>query len=231
MTTVSRSKVAPKARLRPPQRRADSEATRQRILDVAERLFADAGFHATSIREIATHAQCQFALIGYHFGSKEELLDQVIARRSEVLNQERRRRLEELLALHGAQPIPLRALITSFVSTLMTRADTDDDGWRNYTRLIAVVAANAQWKDLTDRHFNAVARQYLAQLQRTLPGVAGESLYRAFSFSVGTMLSVCARSDRIETLSDGTFDSRQVASLTDDLCVFLEGGFAAMARA
>ncbi len=238
MNTVSRPKAAPaalaaapKARLRAPRRRADSEATRQRILDAAERLFADAGFHATSIREIATLAQCQFALIGYHFGSKEELLDHVIARRSDVLNHERMRRLDELRVLHGTGPIPLRALITSFVSTLMTRADADDEGWRNYTRLIAVVAANAQWKDLTEKHFNAVAREYLVQLQRSLPGVPSENLYRAFTFSVGTMLSVCARSDRIETLSGGAFDSRQVAGLSDALCVFLEGGFLAIAQA
>lgn len=229
MSSVSRPAPAEKGRTRVPQRRADSEATRQRILDVAERLFADAGFHATSIRDIAHHAECQFALIGYHFGAKEALLDQVLARRSDVLNRERLAHLEALRAAHGAAPLALRDLVGGFVGTIMARADSGDEGWRNYTRLIAVVAASAEWKDLAEKHFNAVARQYIAELQRSLPEVSSEDLHRAFFFMVGAMLAVCARTDRIETLSDGRFDSRSIAPMTETLCAFLEGGFAAVA--
>ena len=54
-------------------RKAGSEATRQKILDAAEILFAERGFHSVSVRDITTEAGVDVALINYHFGSKQLL--------------------------------------------------------------------------------------------------------------------------------------------------------------
>lgn len=212
-----------------PKRRADSEATRQRILDCAEKLFADAGFHATSVRDIATLAKCQFALIGYHFGAKSELLDQVLARRSHVLNEERMVRLDCLRDRSKGKPIAIRDLVEAFVGTIMERAGQGDAGWSNYTRLIAAIAISAEWSYLTDKHFNPVARQYIAEMKRSLPQVTDERLHQAFFFLLGAMCTVCARPDRVETLSQGRFGSKEVAHMTDSLYTFLAGGITAVA--
>jgi len=45
------------------------------ILLVAERLFADKGFHGTSVRDIAQEADVNIAMISYYFGSKDKLLE------------------------------------------------------------------------------------------------------------------------------------------------------------
>ncbi|MBV7529549.1 transcriptional regulator, TetR family [Chitinophaga jiangningensis] len=47
------------------------------ILLVAERLFADKGFHGTSVRDIAQEADVNIAMISYYFGSKDKLLEAV----------------------------------------------------------------------------------------------------------------------------------------------------------
>ncbi len=47
--------------------------TKQSIIDVANELFAEKGFSATSVREIATKAQVNLAAINYHFKNKENL--------------------------------------------------------------------------------------------------------------------------------------------------------------
>src|ERR1044072_5542277 len=44
------------------------------ILQVAERLFAEHSFEGTSVRDIATEAGVNVAMISYYFGSKEKLL-------------------------------------------------------------------------------------------------------------------------------------------------------------
>jgi len=212
-----------------PKRRADSEATRQRILDCAEKLFSDAGFHATSVRDIATLAECQFALIGYHFGTKSELLDHVLGRRSSVLNEERMERLDRLRDRSKGKPIAIRELIEAFVGAIMERASQGDAGWSNYTRLIAAIAISAEWSYLTDKHFNQVARQYVAELKRSLPKVTDERLHQAFFFLLGAMCTVCARPDRVETLSQGRFGSKEVAHMTESLYTFLAGGITAVA--
>ena len=49
-------------------------ATKQKILDSAQYLFARDGFQATSLRDITRRASVNIASINYHFGSKEALL-------------------------------------------------------------------------------------------------------------------------------------------------------------
>lgn len=48
--------------------------TSDKILSAARGLFEEKGFDLTSVREIATKAEVNVALINYHFGSKENLL-------------------------------------------------------------------------------------------------------------------------------------------------------------
>ena len=45
--------------------------TKHKILDTAERLFANQGYGATSMRQIIGEAGVNLASIHYHFGSKE----------------------------------------------------------------------------------------------------------------------------------------------------------------
>jgi AcrR family transcriptional regulator len=47
--------------------------TRRKLLDAGTFLFAQHGYEATSTRQIETHAGVQRNLMGYHFGSKEEV--------------------------------------------------------------------------------------------------------------------------------------------------------------
>ena len=58
---------------------------RDAILDGAERLFARHGFAATTIKQIASDAGVNSALLYYYFGSKETLYHQVLARLFEDL--------------------------------------------------------------------------------------------------------------------------------------------------
>ena len=48
--------------------------TSEKILSAARELFEEKGFDLTSVREIATKADVNVALINYHFGSKDNLL-------------------------------------------------------------------------------------------------------------------------------------------------------------
>lgn len=73
------------------------EGVRERLLDAAERLFAQQGVAATSVRDITGEAGANVAAINYYFGSREALYREVVARRLEPLNEERLRRLDACL--------------------------------------------------------------------------------------------------------------------------------------
>jgi AcrR family transcriptional regulator len=61
-----------------PQRQAKAEATRRRILDAAAALFAEAGYGRTSAASLARAAEVSEASVFAVFGSKANLLAEVI---------------------------------------------------------------------------------------------------------------------------------------------------------
>lgn len=65
---------------------------RESILEAAEELFAENGFDATSVRELASKAGVNLAMINYYFGSKEKLLEGLVEYRASFM----RERLEDL---------------------------------------------------------------------------------------------------------------------------------------
>jgi AcrR family transcriptional regulator len=61
--------------------------TRQHIINAAEELFAEKGFDSTSVRELASKARVNVAMISYYFGSKEKLFETLIEDRTSFLRQ------------------------------------------------------------------------------------------------------------------------------------------------
>jgi AcrR family transcriptional regulator len=222
---------APPRHTRTVQPRAESAATRSRILDCAEELFALRGFHGVSVRDIASSANVQFALVGYHFGSKAELFDSVILRRSTVLNQEREQFLTDALQASGGAPLPVRTLLEGYMGSLISKAAQSDPGWRSYSQLVSSLAGSAEWAELIAKKFDAIGKLYLREFQRTLPAATHESLLHAYFFALGVTVAVCARPRRIESLSEGKFESENLERLYENMRTFLEGGFERVALA
>lgn len=55
------------------------------IIESAIKLFGTKGFEGTSVREIATEASVNVAMINYYFGSKEKLFESVVEYRTSFL--------------------------------------------------------------------------------------------------------------------------------------------------
>lgn len=69
-------------------RTARSESTREAILDAAERLYAENGVVSVSNRQVGDAAgQANSAAVGYHFGTKEDLVRAIVVRRSAGVEQ------------------------------------------------------------------------------------------------------------------------------------------------
>ena len=61
------------------------ETTREKILEVADRLFSRFGFHKTSMDEIAKTSRKAKGSLYYHFSSKEELFREVVLKEANQL--------------------------------------------------------------------------------------------------------------------------------------------------
>jgi AcrR family transcriptional regulator len=76
-----------------------SEITRERILRAAERLFAERGYDATSVRTIVAKARVNQAAINYHFAGKEGLYREVLRAAFRGLTEQQLAHAEETKAL------------------------------------------------------------------------------------------------------------------------------------
>ena len=148
----------------------DTRSTRERILDAAEDVFAREGYFAATIRGITKAARVELSLSRYHFGSKDELFRQVLARRADAICS----MLEGSLAQASAGRAPaLRAVVEAMVVPAIERLASGDPGWRNYLRLLASFGLLNERHDLLtpwrERYAPTLA-QYRRALAVALPG-------------------------------------------------------------
>lgn len=57
----------------------EKNSKQRHLLEVAERLFAQQGYEAVSVRQLAAEAGVNIAMVSYYFGSKEKLFEALIA--------------------------------------------------------------------------------------------------------------------------------------------------------
>lgn len=198
------------------------EATREKVLDAAERCFAETGFDAVSIRQIAAAAGVTLGVVGFHAGSKQDLIRTVIARRVDALNNGRRSRLAELKAA-GAPD--LHALMDAYITPYVELSSTGRQ-WRAYGRLIARMANDHRFQKTVSALYDPVAREYLDEMARLFPDASRRELAGALTLTVAGMLAIVASRERIAGLSGGKAEPGP-ASWRRFLVNFCAGGVAA----
>ena len=107
-----------------------------RILDAAERLFMENGYAATSVRMITGAAGVPVALVSYHFGSKQGLMEAVYERTLGSRGGSRVSYLDRLEADAGGQPIPVDVLVDAFLSSALRLTRKDSVPGEVFKRLI-----------------------------------------------------------------------------------------------
>lgn len=202
------------------------EATRERVLDAAERLFAAEGFDAVSIRRIAAEASVTLGVVGFHGGSKQNLMRTVLERRVEALNTRRRSALEALRA--AKTPLGLRDLVDAYLTPYLEYASQGDPQWRAYARLIARIANDDRWYPSVGGLYDPVAREYLQAMQQARPDAPQQQLATALTLTVASMLSLVASRARIAGLSNRAPGSPMEYRAT--LITFCMGGIDAVSR-
>lgn len=150
-------------------------STKQRILGAAEALFARHGFAGASLRQVTSAANVNLAAVNYHFGSKENLINEVFRRRLDDLNAQR------LQALRKALDQPdsgLEAVLGAFVRPALALSD-DAHGGTAFVRVLARAYAehNEQLRKFMHDHYGHILREFATAFSHLLPHLDKQELY------------------------------------------------------
>ena len=207
-STVSERKRAPSKR---------ALATRDRVFDAAERVFAQRGFDGATIRDIAAEAGEPVGTIHHHGGGKEVLFQRTVARRAEALSDARLAMLERI-----KENLTLETVLEAFIRPFFALS-AQDGRWRDYARLVAYVSVDDRWREVSARHFDPTAAIFIAEMRKLMPGASPQQVAEGFVFSVSAMLALLTSGDRIAALG-GSVGSE--ADQVDRLIRFCAAGMA-----
>jgi len=201
-------------------------STKARILDSAERLFAEKGYASTSVREVISDAAVNLAAVHYHFHSKEALLDAVVERRCIGLNRDRLDMLARFEREADGRPVELEQIFEAFLIPAFRMAHEGREGGARFARLMGRLYAEG---DLLPRivknNFGPVLETFAAALKRALPHVANEDLLWRMHFAIGAVAHTLRGGWQLEHLPGGPVVAVDWQVTLYRLTDFLTAGF------
>jgi len=196
--------------------------TKERILDSAELLFSSQGIANTSLRSLTEHAQVNLAAVNYHFQSKDALVQAVLFRRVNPINQ---RRLELLTALQNPT---VEQILDAFYRPAVEAVLAGPEG-RSVARLIGRLYSEPG--DLLAGQVRAlmaeIFRLFAEAIQRALPGVPPATIFWRLHFCVGVMAHTFGAMELIEGMARGRIAYDDPEAILRQMIAFAAAGFRA----
>jgi AcrR family transcriptional regulator len=182
----------------------EDSATDERLLAVAERLFAANGIDAVSVRSITIEAEANIASVHYHFGTKIDLVRALVERRVDEVNADRRVRLR---ALDRQSAINARDVASVWIEPLARLAL--DPARRAYLGfIVALNNAGPAMQSIADDVFRPHYPRLDAALERALPGI--DTPVRRFRFTLAVHMSMRALADLSHTAAPWRSERRPI---------------------
>lgn len=170
--------------------------TRELLLQVAERLFAERGLDDVSMRLISREAgQKNTSSVHYHFGNREAVIVAVLERRMSVINRNRLQTLAELKA--RSQDIDLREVVALFVNPLAEHVRNMAQGGA-YVRFLAQAYASTEIDiaDLARGRWDQSLNEFAKLARHKLPNLPDEIFRSRVNMLIRTVVYMLADMER-----------------------------------
>lgn len=159
--------------------RSDGMETRARLKAAAQRLFAQRGVDGVSVQEIVSEAgQRNNGSIHYHFGSKRNLLKELVLDGANIINGLRENMVDRLEAENA---ITIRSMVEALALPLLMLSE--QTGQKTYIRMIANLQTNdrAFLRTALGDTWNTGYRRCLVHLKSLLPNLPAPILQQRLS--------------------------------------------------
>ncbi|MGB6221796.1 TetR/AcrR family transcriptional regulator [Haloferula sp.] len=180
-------------------------ATRQRLLEAAEQLFSEEGFDSVSVRDITERAGANVAAVNYHFNSREHLVEMVIERYINPVNDERLARLDALEKKSGSKAIPLEELLDAFIRPFATQVRKSELSEKMFYKLMGRCLGDrgGQLPKSVEQGFQLMLIRFKKAFAKALPTLDDEELLWRIHFTVGAMIHTMAHGETLNRFTQG----------------------------
>lgn len=207
---------------------ANKPDTATRILDVAERLFVEHGFEATSLRMITQQAEVNLAAVNYHFGSKDALFESVFMRRIGPFVAACLAELDA--AEQSEETLTAEALVRSFVRPCLALSKDPARGGALFVRLMSrtLVENHRLLREALSLQYSVFVQRYTAAFQRALPQFAPEDIAWRMHFAFTVMFNAFAGNDVLKIFGRSqVVNARDPELIVKHLIPFVVAGLSA----
>jgi AcrR family transcriptional regulator len=178
----------------------DQASTKELILDTAERLFAEHGLDATSVRDITGAAGVNLGAITYHFGTKQNLIAAMFNRHFGPFVQWTLKLIDEAEQKARPKPASIEDLLEAMMRPMVEGSFCAGKKNIPFMRLMARCQGepNLEIQRLIRSYMQPVFSRFAAALHRVLPELPPEELFWRIQFLIGSMhraLLVSSRED------------------------------------
>jgi AcrR family transcriptional regulator len=200
---------------------AGRQDRRQDILVSAENLFAQWGYAAVSVRDIAAKAGVPIALVGYYFGRKKELFTTVFEHRKGYISE----RIERIAAVNcsAKNPNAVEDLVRAWAEPVLTLRASETAG--AFSLLVARITwdPGPEATEVVTQFYDQLAHTFIERMSRALPKCPRSRIIWGYEYALGALLMHVA-DKRVERISGGAIKSGDPAG-QEDLIHFLSNGF------
>jgi AcrR family transcriptional regulator len=172
--------------------------TMNKLLDAAERLFAENGYDGTSLRDISNEASLHIALCNYYFGKKELLFEEVIRRRAVALKKERLIRIQAVDLAQVSTSEAVEALIKAYSMPVLSYRFGSSKQKRAYVKLISQLFNHENWSKSLAENYSLTTKSLIDSMQAVLPDANRDDLVNAYSNLIASLLFICSHPNRFD---------------------------------
>jgi AcrR family transcriptional regulator len=206
------------------------EESIERILDAAEQLFAEFGYHGVTLKDVAARVGVSATLIHYHFNGKESIYEAVWARKASI---SARNRLEAMrrYAEEVGDNVTVEGALRAWIDTDLNVHIEDPDYWAAIGKISAQANSASGWgAEKMTKYFNPVVLALIDLLKKAMPDCDEQTIFWGYHFVSGAMTHNMARTGRLDDLSHGLCSSNDFASIKQHMATFMAAGFHAICQ-
>ncbi|MGR5177258.1 TetR/AcrR family transcriptional regulator [Vibrio parahaemolyticus] len=199
--------------------------TKNKILEMSEKLFVEQGYSNTSLRQITTKANVNLASVNYHFGDKKTLvraiLDQYLAKLMPELH-------HHLESLNQKDSFTVEEVLCAVKRPLVSLNELRPNGMGRFLLLVANgysdIQGHLRW--FIVNHYGQTLNLFTQSILKANPAINSEQLFWKLHFSLGAFVFASASSKALSELASSSLNiEAQPINIVDQAISYISAGF------